>query len=68
LVEHVSPDEYARNKNYYDRCFDYRQNLLASNNHREMECMYISGPSGVGKTTFAKMAAKSKDYACYISS
>jgi len=68
LVDYVSADEYARNKWYYDKCFDYRQNLLASNNHREMECIYICGPSGVGKTTFAKMAAQSKNYACYISS
>jgi guanylate kinase len=33
-----------------------------------MDCIYISGPSGVGKTTFAKMAAKSKNYAVYVSS
>lgn len=68
LHKHITADDYANNKWYYDRVFEYRQNLLAANNYREMECIYICGPSGCGKTTFAKMAAKSKDYACYISS
>ena len=67
LHKFITIDEYGKNKVYYDRCFDYRQNLIKGNN-RNMECIFISGGTGTGKTTQAKMFASQKGYECYISS
>lgn len=67
LVSHVSPDEYARNKRYYDNCFEYRVKLMKGLN-RDMQCIFITGQSGTGKTTYAKEYATQKGFATYISS
>lgn len=67
LCQYVTIDEYSRNYRYYQRCFEYRQNKLRGLD-RNMECIFITGPSGTGKTTYAKMIAAQKGYACYISS
>lgn len=67
LHDFITIDEYSKNKVYYDRCFEYRQNKIKGND-RNMECVFISGSSGTGKTTFAKMFASQKGYRAYISS
>jgi len=67
LWKYVTIDEYSRNYRYYQKCFEYRQNKLKGVD-RNMECIFISGASGTGKTTYAKMIAAQKGYACYISS
>jgi len=67
LWKYVTIDEYSKNYRYYQRCFEYRQNKLKGVD-RNMECIFISGASGTGKTTYAKMIAAQKGYACYISS
>ena len=67
LYEFITIDEYSRNYRYYQKCFEYRQNKLKGLN-RNMECIFITGGSGTGKTTYAKMIAAKKGYACYISS
>lgn len=67
LTDYITIDEYSKNKIYYDRCFEYRQNKLKGVD-RQMECLFISGTSGSGKTTQAKMIASQKGYRCYISS
>lgn len=67
LYTFITIDEYSRNYRYYQRCFEYRQNKLRGLD-RNMECIFITGPSGTGKTTYAKIIAAQKGYACYISS
>ena len=67
IYDYVSVDEYANNKPYYDKCFIYRQNKLKKMD-RQLECVFITGASHTGKTTFAKMVANAKWYATYISS
>ena len=67
LYKFITIDEYSRNYRYYQRCFEYRQNKLRGLD-RNMECIFITGASGTGKTTFAKMIAAQKGYASYISS
>lgn len=67
LCKFVTIDEYSKNYRYYQKCFEYRQNKLKEVN-RSMECIFITGGSGVGKTSYAKMIASQKGYACYISS
>jgi hypothetical protein len=67
LCKYVSIDEYSRNYRYYQKCFEYRQNKLKGLD-RNMECIFVTGGSGTGKTSYAKMIASQKGYACYISS
>lgn len=67
LFKFVSIDEYSRNKRYYQSCFEYRLNKLKGLD-RNMECIFITGGSGTGKSTYAKMIASQKGYATYISS
>jgi len=67
LCEYVTIDEYSRNYRYYQKCFEYRQNKLKGVN-RSMECIFVTGASGTGKTTYAKMIAAQKGFACYVSS
>lgn len=67
LCKYITIDEYSRNYRYYQRCFEYRQNKLKGLD-RNMECIFITGGSGTGKTTYAKMIASQKGFACYISS
>lgn len=67
IYEYVSCDEFAKNKPYYDKCFIYRQNKLKKMD-RQLECLFITGASHTGKTSFAKMLANAKWYSTYISS
>lgn len=67
LCEYVTIDEYSKNYSYYQRCFEYRRNKLKGVD-RSMECIFITGGSGTGKTSYAKMIAAQKGYATYISS
>lgn len=67
LFDYVSINDYALHKTYFDRCFEYRQNKLRSID-RNMECLFITGASGTGKTSIAKDFALKRDYSVYISS
>lgn len=67
LHSFITIDEYGKNKSYYERCFEYRQQKMRKAD-RNMECIYITGEAGSGKTTCAKQLAVAKDYAVYISS
>lgn len=67
IYDYISVDEFATNKPYYDKCFIYRQNKLKKMD-RQLECVFITGASHTGKTSFAKMIANAKWYATYISS
>lgn len=67
IYDFISVDEFATNKPYYDKCFIYRQNKLKKMD-RQLECVFITGASHTGKTTFAKQIANSKGYNSYISS
>lgn len=67
IFKYVTIDEYSRNKRYYQNCFEYRQGKLKGVN-RSMECIFITGGSGTGKSTYAKMIASQKGFATYVSS
>lgn len=67
IIDYVSVDNYAKHKTYYNRCFEYRNNLMLGVN-RDMRCIFITGPSGTGKTTLAKNIAIGLGYSMYISS
>lgn len=66
LCESVDIATYSKHKVVFDRAFRYYQEKHKGVD-REMECMYICGGSGTGKTTYAKMVAAQKGYRCYVS-
>ena len=67
IFKYITIDEYSRNKRYYQSCFEYRQGKLKGMD-RSMECIFITGGSGTGKTTYAKTMSSTYGYATYISS
>lgn len=67
LTQFLSCEDYAKHKPFIDRCFIYRQELMKTIN-RNLECVFISGPSHTWKTTFAKQIATSFGFHCFISS
>ena len=67
LFSHVSIMEFATNKLFFQRCFEYRQESL-KNISRSLNCVFITGTSGSGKTTFAKRFCEKNNLSCYVSS
>lgn len=66
-TSYINLDEYTKYKRYIDNAFAYRIDRLKGID-RKMECVFITGDSGVGKTTYAKQVASDKGYMPYISS
>jgi len=58
---------YAKYESQINRAFKYREEYLKGEK-RDMECIYIVGGSGTGKTTYAKELAEKLGYSYYISS
>ena len=67
LSEYVDEHIYINNRRMIESAFDYKRLMAARANDRNMECIFISGKSGTGKTTLAKDFAKSLDNECFIS-
>lgn len=60
--------EYDKYKRSIENAFVFRQKILLERNNREMECIFISGSSGSGKTTQAKRMCEKKGYSYFVSS
>lgn len=67
IFKYITIDEYSRNKRYYQSCFEYRQGKLKGLN-RDMKCIFITGGSNTGKTTYAKAIADTYGFVTYITS
>ena len=67
LSEHVDEHLYINSRRMIEAAFEYRKMIAERENDRSMECIFISGKSGTGKTTLAKDFAKSIDTECFIS-
>lgn len=67
ISEYMSIEEYTKWKHQIDNGFAYRLEKIKGVN-REMDCIFITGDSGVGKTTLAKEMCENKGYSVYISS
>lgn len=65
--EHITVEEYDRYKKHIDNAFLYRQKKIKGVN-RDMECVYIVGESGCGKTTYAKQIAQDRGFSTFVSS
>lgn len=66
-TKHITAEEYDRYKRNIDNAFKYRIDALEGV-ERNMECIFIYGDSGAGKTTYAKQLAENKGYSYYVSS
>lgn len=67
IYNYIDVYNYTQNKTTIDRAFEYRLKKMRGTD-RTMNCVFISGKSGSGKTTYAKKLAKSFGFECYISS
>ena len=65
--EHITGSFYIRNQRKIKSAFDYRKQSIRSG-ERKMDCVYITGDSGVGKTSQAKLMAVQRNLSYYISS
>lgn len=65
--QEISGTEYVKFKSVIEKAFQYRTAMLKGAN-REMNCIYINGDSGTGKTTYAKELATKKGYSIFVSS
>lgn len=68
LHNYLTAIEYNTYKKDIENAFTYRANKLRNEVSRTMECIYISGDSGVGKSTFAKKMAADRQLDVFISS
>lgn len=64
---HITMDEYTNYKNKIELAFKYRIDRLKGMK-RDMECIYITGESGAGKTTMAKEMAEERGLSYFVSS
>lgn len=60
--------EYDKYKRSIDNAFTYRQKILLEKSDRKMDVIFITGKSGSGKTTYAKMLCENQGYSYFISS
>lgn len=67
-TDYISSIEYDRFKRSIDNAFKYRSDMLSKEMKRDMECLFIQGDSGFGKTTYAKMYAEKRNLSYYVSS
>lgn len=67
LHNFISVDDFAKHKTYYKNCFEYRTRTITDSD-RNLDCVFITGESGSGKTTYAKEFARKKGYSFYVSS
>lgn len=65
--EYITAIENDKYKRSIDNAFKYRIDKIKGGN-KDMNCIYICGASGTGKTTYAKMLAQDKGYSYYVSS
>ena len=68
LYDEVNIVEYDKYKRSIDNAFMYRQKILLKEGSRQMNVIFISGRSGSGKTTYAKMMCENQNYSYFISS
>lgn len=65
--DYITIDEYDKYKKSIDNAFKYRTDKI-KRGQRNMECVYITGKSGTGKSTYAKMMCEDKGYSPFVSS
>lgn len=64
----ITMQEYITYTKEIKLAFEYRANMLRNEVSRSMECIFITGDSGTGKSTYAKKIAAEHNYSVYVSS
>ncbi len=67
VVDHIGMETYIENKRDIEAAFEYYQLKNKQNVDRDLTVYYISGASGVGKTSVAKYMAQKQGQAICIS-
>lgn len=67
-TEYITAFEYVRLKKIIDDSFKYRKDILMMSKNRDMQCLFFTGDSGTGKTTYAKYFCEQKKLSYFISS
>lgn len=65
--EHISMADAIKYDRQIKAAFKYRTDRLRGLN-RKMDCIFITGEAGTGKTTYAKMLADDKNLSVFVSS
>ena len=65
-TNYIAPSEFVKYSTQIDKAFKYRRDSQSSQN-RNLDVIFITGKSGLGKTTLAKHVAKEKGYSFYVS-
>lgn len=66
---YITPIEYTKYSKVIKDAFTYRKDkLIMEGLDRDMECIFVTGKSGTGKTTYAKKIAKDRGLSYYVSS
>lgn len=68
IADKLTPVEYDKYKRNIENAFAYRQKILLGVKDRMLECVFITGTSGSGKTSYAKRMCKRKGYSYFVSS
>lgn len=66
FTDYIDGVIYSKYKNRLDNAFKFREEKLKGVD-RSMDCIYMCGGSGTGKTTLAKKIAKDMGYSVFIS-
>ena len=67
-TEFISAFEYVKLKKIIEDSFKYRRDTLMMDKNRNLTCLFFSGDSGTGKTTYAKYFCEQKNLSYYVSS
>lgn len=67
-TKYISAFEYVKLKKIVDDSFRYRKDMLQMDKNRNLQCLYFTGGSGTGKTTYAKYFCDQKGLSYYVSS
>lgn len=64
---YITDKEYIKYKQKIELAFNYRKDRIKGE-RREMESIFLTGDSGFGKTTYAKLICEEKGYSYFVSS
>lgn len=52
--DYISMSDYTSNARFVKQCFEYQYQIMSRKVERELRCVYVCGPAGVGKTHYVK--------------
>ena len=65
-TQYITPFEFQLYKSQIEKAYEFRRDMLYNGN-RDLEVIFITGNSGLGKTVLAKTIASQKGYSYFVS-